>query len=111
MHALILGQSSESADDFELKHLQVQYVTGGVQGAIVRIEERDGALVEDAATGSGSIEAIYNTINRLMKQDIELTDYRIQAITAGQDAQQKYMSSLKMTKALSSMVSVLILTF
>ncbi|EAG9323806.1 2-isopropylmalate synthase [Listeria monocytogenes] len=87
LHALILGQSSESADDFELKHLQVQYVTGGVQGAIVRIEERNGALIEDAATGSGSIEAIYNTINRLMKQDIELTDYRIQAITAGQDAQ------------------------
>ncbi|MCL1284369.1 2-isopropylmalate synthase, partial [Listeria monocytogenes] len=53
LHALILGQSSESADDFELKHLQVQYVTGDVQGAIVRIEERDGALVEDAATGSG----------------------------------------------------------
>ncbi|MBF2677909.1 2-isopropylmalate synthase [Listeria welshimeri] len=87
LHALILGQSSESTDDFELKHLQVQYVSGGVQGAIVRIEERDGALIEDAATGSGSIEAIYNTINRLMKQDIELIDYRIQAITAGQDAQ------------------------
>ncbi len=51
------------------------------------LKKKNGAKLEDAATGSGSIEAIYNTINRLMDQDIELTDYRIQAITAGQDAQ------------------------
>ncbi|WP_430534048.1 2-isopropylmalate synthase [Listeria rocourtiae] len=87
LHALILGQASEKADDYELNHLQVQYVTGGVQGAIVRIHAEDGSVLEDAATGAGSIEAIYNTINRLMEQDVELTDYRIQAITAGHDAQ------------------------
>ncbi|MBC1232764.1 2-isopropylmalate synthase [Listeria booriae] len=85
LHALILGQSSEQA--VELNHLQVQYVTGGVQGAIIRIHTEDGTVLEDAATGAGSIEAIYNTINRLLEQDVTLTDYRIQAITAGHDAQ------------------------
>ncbi|WP_099222311.1 2-isopropylmalate synthase [Listeria costaricensis] len=87
LHALILGQTQAANEEVELRHLQVQYVTGGVQGAIVRIETENGDTQEDAATGAGSIEAIYNTINRLFGQNVTLTDYRIQAITAGQDAQ------------------------
>ena len=37
-------------------------------------------------TGSGSIEAIYNAIQRILGLECELADYRIQSITQGQDA-------------------------
>ncbi|EUJ25710.1 2-isopropylmalate synthase [Listeria floridensis FSL S10-1187] len=88
LHALILGQQNEASERFVLNHMQVQYVTGGIQGAVIRISGKESADVqEDAATGAGSIEAIYNTIDRLTGQRLTLVDYRIQAITAGQDAQ------------------------
>ncbi|EMG29080.1 2-isopropylmalate synthase [Listeria fleischmannii 1991] len=86
LHALVVGQASETAEDETLAHLQVQYVTGGVQAAVVRTEGKQGVR-EDAATGAGSIEAIYNTINRLLNQNVTLVNYHIQAITPGQDAQ------------------------
>ncbi|WP_163654319.1 2-isopropylmalate synthase [Listeria sp. PSOL-1] len=87
LHALILGQTQETDPSLKLSHLQLQFVTGGAQGAIIRIEQADGSILEDAATGSGSIAAIYQTMNRLLNQEVSLTDYRIQAITAGKDAQ------------------------
>ncbi|GHU61910.1 2-isopropylmalate synthase [Clostridia bacterium] len=86
LHALIAEQSAEQTETAVISHLQVQYMTNGVQSAVVRIENKDGVR-EDAATGAGSIEAIYQTINRLLKQDLSLTSYHIQAITPGQDAQ------------------------
>ena len=73
IHAIMLGQVAEDTN-YELTHLQLQYVSGGLQGAIVSIAEEKGtAPLEDAATGAGSIEAIYNTIDRIMEASVELT--------------------------------------
>lgn len=87
IHALVLGESQEADKPFELEHMQIQYVTNGIQAAVLRIKDATGKIAEDAATGSGSIEAIYNAINRLTNQTVTLSDYRIQSISAGQDAQ------------------------
>ncbi|MGX7417217.1 2-isopropylmalate synthase [Carnobacterium gallinarum] len=96
LHAIILGQVAEEGTKYELTHLQLQYISGGIQGAIVSIAgEQEDTILEDAATGSGSIEAIYNTIDRILKTDVELTDYRIQAITKGQDAQAEVHATVK----------------
>lgn len=95
IHAIMLGQVAEDTN-YELTHLQLQYVSGGLQGAIVSIAEEKGtAPLEDAATGAGSIEAIYNTIDRIMEASVELTDYRIQAVTKGQDAQAEVHTTVK----------------
>lgn len=75
--------------------MQLQYVTGGVQGAVLTIVTDEKVILEDAATGSGSIEAIYNTISRLLGQEVELTDYRIQSITNGKDAQAEVHVAVK----------------
>ncbi len=50
------------------------------------MKDEAGTIYEDAATGSGSIEAIYNAIQRILGLECELADYRIQSITQGQDA-------------------------
>lgn len=87
IHALVLGQSEETDKPFELTHMQIQFVTNGIQAAVIKVKDAAGKSAEDAATGSGSIEAIYNAINRLTNQNVTLVDYRIQSISAGQDAQ------------------------
>lgn len=86
LHALVLGQAHEKAEKYHLNSLQLQYVSGGRQGAIVTIQEGDKTYT-DSAVGSGSIQAIYNTINRLVGEDIMLENYQIRAITGGEDAQ------------------------
>ncbi|MCP8968644.1 2-isopropylmalate synthase [Ectobacillus ponti] len=86
LHALILGEAAAHDQPYEVKHLQVHFVSNSTQSATVMLEDQDGKVLEDAATGAGSIEAIYNAIQRILDLDCELIDYRIQSITQGQDA-------------------------
>ncbi|MGP6138863.1 2-isopropylmalate synthase [Jeotgalibaca sp. A127] len=89
LHALMVGKTIEEESQYELTRLQLQYVTDGVQAAIVDIRDKENQQVQlqDSATGAGSIEAIYNTINRILEQEIILKEYNIEAITGGKDAQ------------------------
>ncbi|WP_314067763.1 2-isopropylmalate synthase [uncultured Vagococcus sp.] len=86
LHALIVGQASEGEEAYRLHGLQLQYVSDGKQGAIVSIETDEG-IVSDSAIGSGSIQAIYNTIDRLMEQAPRLNHFSIKSVTEGEDAQ------------------------
>lgn len=86
LHALIVGQASEGEEVYRLHGLQLQYVSDGKQGAIVSIETDEG-IVSDSAIGSGSIQAIYNTIDRLMEQAPRLNHFSIKSVTEGEDAQ------------------------
>lgn len=71
---------------YELKSLQVQYGTNQIPTATITIETPDGLEVQEASTGSGSVEAIYNTLERIIDAPIRLEDYRIQSNTRGRDA-------------------------
>lgn len=87
LHALMAGQTSEIGERYHLNQVQLQYVSNGKQGAIVTIEDSEGTLHTESAVGSGSIQAIYNTIDRVMEQEVRLDSYNIAAITGGEDAQ------------------------
>ncbi|GGE79100.1 2-isopropylmalate synthase [Priestia taiwanensis] len=86
LHALVAGGKASYNQPFEIEHVQVHFVSNGTQSATVRVKDKDGNEVEDAATGAGSIEAVYNAIQRILNMDCTLVDYRIQSITQGQDA-------------------------
>ncbi|MGY3750268.1 2-isopropylmalate synthase [Vagococcus acidifermentans] len=87
LHALIAGQTQEKKDHYLLENLQLQYVSSGRQGAIVCISDKEGNTYTDSAVGAGSIQSIYNTIDRILQQEIILSDYRIKSVTGGEDAQ------------------------
>ncbi|WP_374723868.1 2-isopropylmalate synthase [Calidifontibacillus erzurumensis] len=71
---------------YELKTLQVQYVTDQVTTATISMTTPENEEVHEACTGSGSVEAIYNTLERIIGSPVHLKDYRIQANTSGRDA-------------------------
>ena len=54
--------------------------------ATVRIRKGD-TVLEGAATGDGPVDAVYKTINRLLKINARLLDYQIKAVTKGREAQ------------------------
>ncbi|GGB48921.1 2-isopropylmalate synthase [Fictibacillus barbaricus] len=71
---------------YQLKDIQVNYGTNQIPTATLRLLTPDGTLIQDAATGSGSVEAIYNTLGKMLPSSLKLNDYRIQSVGAGRDA-------------------------
>lgn len=84
--ALVLDEQLTGEDEtYELTGLQVTYGTTGIPSATVTLKTQD-AVIQEAGTGNGSVEAVYNTLERCMKQSVTLLDYRIQSNSGGRDA-------------------------
>ena len=79
-------QIQEDTPVYELKSVQVQYGNGSIPTATVSVTSPDGEFLQDASTGSGSVEAICNTLERLVKGKVHLLDYRVTSIGKGRDA-------------------------
>ncbi|MFC5712690.1 2-isopropylmalate synthase [Thalassorhabdus alkalitolerans] len=71
---------------FEVETLQVNYGTNNIPTATITMRNPNHEVIQEAATGSGSVEAVYNTLERIIGQEVTLTDYRIQSISGGRDA-------------------------
>ena len=67
----------------------VQVSTGDNQKptASVEVKDKDGNTYNDAANGDGPIDSICKAIDRIVKVDNQLTEYRVKSVTEGIDAQ------------------------
>lgn len=92
--ALITDQSRRVETTSQLAAVQLQYVSNGFQSAVVSIQQEE-ATNTASAIGSGSIQAIYNSIDTIFAQKPTLTHYEIQALTSGEDAQAEVHVSLQ----------------
>ncbi|MDZ5783738.1 2-isopropylmalate synthase [Marinococcus luteus] len=71
---------------YSLETLQVTYGTSNIPTATVTVLDQAGERIEHAGTGSGSVEALYNTLEKIVGEGFTLQDYRIQSTTGGRDA-------------------------
>jgi 2-isopropylmalate synthase len=71
---------------YELQAFQVQYASANLPTATVALTTPEGIRVETARTGKGSVEALYNTLEALIKEDIHLTNFHLSSIGQGRDA-------------------------
>lgn len=84
--ALALESSLEDmGGKYELDFLHVSYNSTQTTTA-VGVRTPGGQVVREVATGKGSVEAIYNAIERAVQDPVRLEDYRIQSTTGGQDS-------------------------
>lgn len=88
LFAILTDEQTEAKDakKYELESVQLQYGTNNIQTATVAVTAPDGSYLEEAATGAGSVEAIYNTIERIVGEPLSLIDYKINSIGGGRDA-------------------------
>ncbi|PLT30196.1 2-isopropylmalate synthase [Peribacillus deserti] len=85
--ALVLEETLSEGENFlQLESIQVQYGTNQVPTATVTLKGFNNEAIQEAATGAGSIEALYNTLERCVDGPVNLLDYRIQSVGAGRDA-------------------------
>ncbi|MEC0236027.1 2-isopropylmalate synthase [Paenibacillus kribbensis] len=72
---------------YTLDSIQVSYGNQSVPVASIRLSKQDGTAIDEVAMGNGSVDAIFNAIDKASGEEVELEDYSIQSVTYGKDAQ------------------------
>ena len=71
---------------YELKSVQVQYGTENQPEATATVVTPTGEIVSATANGNGSVEAIFNTLEKLLETKVNILDYRVTSVSKGRDA-------------------------
>lgn len=88
IYAIVMEIKTDSSniDKYELIQFGVSYDTQDTPSATVVLKAPNGVNVEATEYGSGSVEALYKTINSLIDEEITLTDYQLNSVGGGKDA-------------------------
>ncbi|MFC3927907.1 2-isopropylmalate synthase [Streptococcus caprae] len=87
IQALVAGTAVENVEGFHFKDLKLNSNPDETITATVTMENRDGEEVDLIANGQGSVEAIYNAIDKFFNQTVRLDTFNMDAVTDGIDAQ------------------------
>ncbi|MEL7562055.1 2-isopropylmalate synthase [Dehalogenimonas sp. 4OHTPN] len=86
IESLVAEEQRTVIEAYHLDRLQVTCGDRGIPTAAVRLIGPGGKVLEDAALGTGPVDAVYKAINRLVGVPNRLTEFSITSITAGIDA-------------------------
>jgi 2-isopropylmalate synthase len=71
---------------WQLAGMQVIAGSTAIPTATVSLQESGGRVIQDASIGDGPVDAIFSAIQRLTGVRVNLTDFRIRAISKGKEA-------------------------
>ncbi|MHC1693967.1 MAG: 2-isopropylmalate synthase [Eubacteriales bacterium] len=71
---------------YEVTEFQIQTGSRGAGMAMITLKHNGDEAVSDTAIGTGSVDAAFNAVNRILKKEILLESYSIRAVTEGTDA-------------------------
>ena len=84
----IVLENKISKDDqyYQLLNVGVQSVENEHTATITLSGRNNEKNITETGTGKGSVEAVYNTLEKMVDESVNLLDYRIQSIGGGRDA-------------------------
>jgi 2-isopropylmalate synthase len=84
--AIVLEKKISKEDQY-YQLLTIQAQSGESQHtATITLSGRNNETITETGTGKGSVEAVYNTLEKMVDEAVNLLDYRIQSVGAGRDA-------------------------
>jgi len=86
IESLVAEEQRTLSEEYHLDRLQVTCGDKGVPTAAVRLIGPDGKAKEDAALGTGPVDAVYKAINRIVRVPNSLTEFSVKSVTEGIDA-------------------------
>src|SRR3954468_18369897 len=86
LEALVTDELRDAVRAYALEWFDVEASSRRPPHARVGIRTPDGGLVEGNFTGDGPVDAIFRAINAATRRDARLREFRIDAVTGGQDA-------------------------
>jgi 2-isopropylmalate synthase len=86
LEALVTDELREEAGAYTLEWFDVEASSRRPPHATVGVRMPDGEVVQGAFTGDGPIDAVFRAINAATGLDARLREFRVDAVTGGQDA-------------------------
>ena len=87
LEALVADKMRTSEEIYHLDFVQVSCGDHSSPTATVRLIAPDGAVLADAALGTGPVDAVCQAINRIVQVPNVLTEFSVKSVTEGIDAQ------------------------
>ena len=87
IEAIIADEVYQPPEIWKLNQIQVSCGDHSIPTASVDMTGPDGTAYRDAALGTGPVDAVYQAINRIVCEPNTLTEFSINAVTEGIDAQ------------------------
>ena len=100
---LITDESLNQDQTYELIDLQISDCTNGFPMAAIAIKH-NGDILKDANIGSGTMDAIFKTIDRLTGFSGKLEDYKVTSVSEGKDALAKVITRVSFDEKSPSIV-------
>jgi 2-isopropylmalate synthase len=82
----LVGDELQQESGFALNSFELTDKSGEQPRASASITMPDGTTRDGEATGDGAVDAVFHAINAATGIDVKLRDFRVDAVTAGQDA-------------------------
>ncbi|MBJ7331128.1 MAG: 2-isopropylmalate synthase [Solirubrobacteraceae bacterium] len=86
LEALVTDELREELTDYELVSHEIEAKSGRPPHARVEVRLPDGDLVTGTFTGDGPVDAMFHAVSTAIGVDARLREYRVEAVTGGQDA-------------------------
>jgi len=86
LEALVASEISSPEELYSMDGLQVACGTMGMPTATVRLTDPDGTIREQAAIGTGPVDAAFKAIDAIVHAECRLLEYTVQGVTEGIDA-------------------------
>ncbi|ENH97186.1 2-isopropylmalate synthase [Gracilibacillus halophilus YIM-C55.5] len=71
---------------YQMQDFNVQYRSSDKPKATVILTAPNEETIEHTGTGQGSVEALYNTLDQIVREETHLTDFQLNSIGQGRDA-------------------------
>ncbi len=85
IETIVADEIYQAPEIYKLKYVQI--VSGNTTRPTATVQLiKNKKIIEGSALGSGPIDAIYQTINKLINEKIKLMDFIIHSVTGGTDA-------------------------
>ena len=86
LDAIVADEATTVPQTYELAQVQVTCGDQSIPTATVKLRHENRAVLMDADTGNGPVDAIYRAINRIVQVPNELIEFTVQSVTEGIDA-------------------------
>ncbi len=94
IRALVTSEITKIEKIYKLESMQLSDCDNGLPMAAVTIKYKN-KIIQDAAIGDGTIDALFKTVDRISGIKGELIDYKVDAVTKGKDALAKVLVKVK----------------
>lgn len=86
LEAIVADEIYQPTEYWKLRYIQVTCGDHLKATATIGMTDPNGVAVEDAAIGTGPVDAMYQAINRIVNEPNTLTEFHVDAVTEGIDS-------------------------